>query len=342
MRRLLLAATLVALWWGLPTAQISTPLSLILTNEGSVQGSVRELNCVGSGINCTVSGSVGTVDASAGSGAPADATYITQTANAGLSAEQALGALATGILKSTTTTGVVSIAVAGDFPTLNQNTTGTASNVTGTVAIANGGTGQTTQTAAFDALAPTTTAGDLIYHNGTDNVRLGIGTAGQFLQTNAGATAPQWTTIDTVLTLGSQVATAADTNLVDITGMTFSAVAGGIYQFTIMAAINNAANTTGYGIGINCAQAPQRVWMTGTSQLANTGTVSTWSAIANNAIVGVTSGVPTNATDVPTHGSGTILANAATTGNCTFRLRSETTAVARIQAGSLFIVTRRN
>lgn len=44
--------------------------------------------------------------------APAAATYITQTANAGLSAEQALGALATGILKSTTTTGVVSIAVA--------------------------------------------------------------------------------------------------------------------------------------------------------------------------------------------------------------------------------------
>ena len=30
------------------------------------------------------------------------------------------------------------------FPTLNQNTTGTASNVTGTVAVANGGTGLTT------------------------------------------------------------------------------------------------------------------------------------------------------------------------------------------------------
>jgi hypothetical protein len=32
------------------------------------------------------------------------------------------------------------------FPTLNQNTTGTASNVTGTVAVGNGGTGQTTYT----------------------------------------------------------------------------------------------------------------------------------------------------------------------------------------------------
>jgi len=63
-------------------------------------------------------------------GAPTDATYITQTANGSLSAEQALGTLATGILKNTTTTGVLSIAVAGDFPTLNQNTTGSAATLT--------------------------------------------------------------------------------------------------------------------------------------------------------------------------------------------------------------------
>jgi hypothetical protein len=42
-----------------------------------------------------------------------------------------LAGLATGILKNTTTTGVPSIAIASDFPTLNQNTTGTASNITG-------------------------------------------------------------------------------------------------------------------------------------------------------------------------------------------------------------------
>ena len=39
--------------------------------------------------------------------APKDATYITQTANSELSAEQAIGALGTGILKGTTTTGVI-------------------------------------------------------------------------------------------------------------------------------------------------------------------------------------------------------------------------------------------
>lgn len=76
--------------------------------------------------------------------------------------------------------------VAGDIPTLNQNTTGTAANVTGVVAIANGGTGQSGQTAAFDALSPTTTKGDLIVHNGTDNIRVAVGaTAGHVLTVDA-------------------------------------------------------------------------------------------------------------------------------------------------------------
>lgn len=41
-----------------------------------------------------------------------------------------LSGLATGILKNTTTTGAPSIAVAGDFPTLNQSTTGNAATAT--------------------------------------------------------------------------------------------------------------------------------------------------------------------------------------------------------------------
>jgi len=75
--------------------------------------------------------------------------------------------------------------VAADIPTLNQNTTGTASNVTGTVAIANGGTGQTTKLAAFDALSPASTKGDLIAFDGTDNVRLPVGADGLVLQADS-------------------------------------------------------------------------------------------------------------------------------------------------------------
>lgn len=47
--------------------------------------------------------------------------------------------------------------------------------VTGTLPIANGGTGQTSQTNAFDALAPATTKGDLIVFNGSDNIRVPVG-----------------------------------------------------------------------------------------------------------------------------------------------------------------------
>ena len=64
--------------------------------------------------------------------------------------------------------------VAADIPTLNQNTTGTASNVTGTVAIANGGTGATTRQDAMDALAGAVTSGQYLRGNGTDVVMSAI------------------------------------------------------------------------------------------------------------------------------------------------------------------------
>lgn len=64
------------------------------------------------------------------SGANALGTYIVQTATNAPANAQILASLGTGIVKNTTTTGVLSIAVAGDFPTLNQNTTGSAATLT--------------------------------------------------------------------------------------------------------------------------------------------------------------------------------------------------------------------
>jgi hypothetical protein len=57
--------------------------------------------------------------------------------------------------------------------------------VTGTLPIANGGTGQTTASAAFNALSPITTAGDLIIGTGVNTAgRLAIGTNGYVLTSN--------------------------------------------------------------------------------------------------------------------------------------------------------------
>lgn len=56
-----------------------------------------------------------------------------------------------------------------------------------TVGIAKGGTGQTTAGAAFDALSPATTVGDLITYDGADNVRLARGADGYFLKSDDAA-----------------------------------------------------------------------------------------------------------------------------------------------------------
>ena len=176
-------------------------------------------------------------------------------------------ALGTGILKSTTSTGALTIAVAADFPTLNQDTTGTAAKanalnsattvvnvssssapsagqvltatsgtaatwqtpasggvttfsagttgftpssatsgavtLAGTLALANGGTGQTTANAAYNALSPMTTTGDIEYRNGSSvAARLPIGTTGQVLTVASGV--PSWATAagSNITTLG--------------------------------------------------------------------------------------------------------------------------------------------
>jgi hypothetical protein len=68
------------------------------------------------------------------------------------------------------------------------------------------------------ALNPETTAGDISYRASTANAktRLGIGTAGQVLTVNSGATAPEWATITsganfTLLNTGGTALTGAQT-----------------------------------------------------------------------------------------------------------------------------------
>lgn len=87
------------------------------------------------------------------------------------------------IVMATAAGGQFQAAVAGDFPTLNQNTTGTASNVTGTVAAANGGTGQ----------AGGYAVGDILYASAANALaKLAAVAAGNALISGGAATAPSW------------------------------------------------------------------------------------------------------------------------------------------------------
>jgi hypothetical protein len=139
-------------------------------------------------------------------------------------------ALATGILKSTTTTGALSIAVAGDFPTLNQNTTGNAANVTGTVAVANGGTGDTSFTAYSVITGGTTSTGAL------QNVS-GVGTTGQALLSNGAGALPSWGTPSA--TPGPINVTSQTSNYSALTTDGLILCSGGSFTITVYSASGN-------------------------------------------------------------------------------------------------------
>lgn len=90
-------------------------------------------------------------------------------------------------LRGNGTNVVMSAIQSSDVPTLNQNTTGTASNVTGTVAVANGGTGATSLT-----------ANNIVMGNGTSTVQLiAPGSTGNLITSN-GTT---WTSAAPAITL---------------------------------------------------------------------------------------------------------------------------------------------
>ncbi|WP_374029696.1 hypothetical protein [Bdellovibrio bacteriovorus] len=70
-----------------------------------------------------------------------------------------------------------------------------ATEVAGTLPIANGGTGQTTAVAAFNALSPLTAKGDVVVNDGTNDIRLAVGMNGQVLSANsAQPSGLQWVT----------------------------------------------------------------------------------------------------------------------------------------------------
>lgn len=66
----------------------------------------------------------------------------------------------------------------GDNNTIQDLNAGTVFKTATAVPIANGGTGSTTATTGFNALSPSTTKGDIIVNNGTNDVRLAVGSNG--------------------------------------------------------------------------------------------------------------------------------------------------------------------
>lgn len=201
------------------TAASANTASAIVARDASGNFSAGTITATLSGTATNVTGTVAI--ANGGTGATTQ-----QAALNALAGTQASGKY----LRSDGTNTTLASIQAGDVPTLNQNTTGTASNVTGTVAIANGGTGQTTAGAAFNALSPITTKGDLIAGSGTNSAaRLGVGSDGYVL------------TADSTQTTG--VKWAAVTGTGTVTSVTFTGD-GTVLSSTPSSAVTAAGTVT--------------------------------------------------------------------------------------------------
>lgn len=127
-------------------------------------------------------------------------SYITAlTGDVTASGPGSAAATLTATTNSTITT-LSGLTTASALASVGTITSGTWNGTT--IAIAHGGTGQTTASNAFIALSPLTTAGDIIFENNTPTpARLGIGTTGQVLTVVAGL--PSWQTPATTGTVTS-------------------------------------------------------------------------------------------------------------------------------------------
>jgi len=280
-----------------------------------------------SGTVAVANGGTGATSLTSGSLLKGNGTSAISTASAGTDYSAGTSALATGILKSTASTGALTIAAASDFPTLNQSTTGNAATATklaatktingvafdgssditisasagtlsGTVAVANGGTGAATATQnyifagpatgstaaapGFRALAAADIPASAISFDKIQNINTGklLGSI------SASAAAPGEVTVGTGLSLlnGSLTATNGGT-VTSLSGITIGTSGDGI-----TASIANASTTPSITLNIPDASATARgVVTTGVQTIAGAKTFSGNTTIAGTLnVTGVT------------------------------------------------------
>ena len=173
--------------------------------------------------------------------------------------------------------------VASDLPTITSLGTVTSGTWNATaIGIAYGGTGQTTATAAFNALSPITTLGDIVYGSGTNAAtRLAGNTTAtkNFLsQTGTGSVsaAPSWSTVSkSDVGLGSVENTALSTWAGTSSITTLGTIATGTWSATAIAANKGGTGQTGYTSG-------DLLYASGTTALTKLGVGSSGQVLTSN------------------------------------------------------------
>jgi hypothetical protein len=331
-----------------------------LTNKTIAAGS----NTISGLTNSNLSGTAGISNANlANSSVTIGSTTVslgsTVTTFAGLSSVTSttfVGAL-TG--NASTATNVAYTGLTGTVPTWNQNTTGTASNVTGTVAIANGGTGETTRQAALDALAGAVTAGQYLRGDGTDVVMSAIQAADvpTLNQNTTGSAATLTTarTINGVSFNGSEniTVTANTTNALTIgTGLSGTSFNGsGAVTVAIDSTvatltgtqtltnktISGASNTLSNIANASLTNSAVTVGSTSISLGASATTIAGLSSVTSTTFVGALTGNASTATTLQT--ARTISLGGDLSGSVSFNGSADVTITATVAANSVALGT---
>jgi len=271
----------------------------VIAPAGTLSGTTLAGTVVSSSLT-----SVGTIGSGVWQGTPVAVAYGgTGTATPSLVAGSNItisGSWPNQTINSTASGGVTTISFGSTGLTPSSATAG-AVTVAGTLAVANGGTGQTTASAAFNALSPVTTTGDLIIGNGTNSAtRLGIGANGYVLTSNG--TTATWTSPASVsgVTVGTTTVSGATNGylLYNNAGV-LGAVAPSSASISIGSPITGGTN--GYGLYVNSStQLGQFAYGTGIFAALGVAVGSAGAPVLYNGALGTpSSGTLTNVTGLP-------------------------------------------
>ena len=250
-------------------------------------------------------------------------TGTTLASNVVSSSLTSVGTIATGVWNGTTIatgyggTGLTTFTSGGAV-----YATSSSALTTGTLPIASGGTGQTTASAAFNALSPITSTGDLIIGNGTNSAtRLAIGTNGYVLTSNG--TTASWAAASGVTSF-----TAGTTGLTPSSPTT-----GAITLAGTLNTANGGTGLTGFTAANNAIYSTSSSALTaGTLPVAAGGTGAT-------TLTGVLKGNGTSAFTAATAGTDYVAPGTATTFTATQTFSGSSSVLAAIATNIAEVAT---